>query len=165
MSVGGEHQASTVLADKGGLTSRMVARPGSLGQDHYGGSGYSGGGHGPFNNGQFSGGQDGSDGEGENRGRGSGLDISLFGKIRVNISGGQSDVVVAEFRHFQVTAGSGGGQNQRGGGGGGVLVDQEGPLGEGGQGQGYGAGGEGAYTAPPHQDNNGLPGVVILEVL
>ena len=103
--------------------------------------------------------------ERERTGAGGVVSTLVFLVRSENTSGEQSDIVVPEFSHFQVTSGSGGSQNQRGGGGGGVLVDQEGPVGEGGQGQGYGAGGEGAYTAPPKQDNKGLPGVVIMEVL
>ena len=46
-----------------------------------------------------------------------------------------------------------------------MLVDGTGPAWKEGQGQGYGGGGEGAYTAPPQQDNRGLPGVLIMELV
>ena len=86
------------------------------------------------------GGSNGSDGEGEYGGKGSGLDVS--------------EILLET---FVLSPGDGGEPNgNSGGGGGGVFVNGFGPDSSEYEGKGYGGGG--------YYSNDGLPGVLLLEV-
>jgi len=131
------NEDTTCVLDKEGNVV-LNANKGGNGGNNYGGNGYSGGG---YNSGK--GGSNGSDGEGNYAGKGSGLDIS--------------DILLET---FVLSPGDGGEPNgASGGGGGGVFVNGFGPDSSEYQGKGYGGGGSGVYSS-----QSGLPGVVLLEV-
>ena len=103
-------------------------------QNFHGGDGYSGGGYY-----DHAGGSDGSDGEGDYGGHGTGEDVTKY-----------------QFFAFEISPGQGGrNAGSYGGGGGGVLDNGQGPDG-GNRGQGYGGGGGGF--------SSGHSGVVLIEV-
>jgi len=162
--VGADRQASTVKINGDIILTAESGRDTyyEQEQEHYyysGGDGYSGGGGGfgvPFD--QCDGGSDGGSGKGPSGGSGTGEDIRDY-----------------TFTSWILTPGAGGNcfdsepvdittirDNCAGGGGGGVMVEGAGPEASLYQGQGYGGGGGSPY---PQYGQNGLQGVILLEVV
>ena len=134
----------------------VTARGGKQGQGgNMGGNGYSGGaggGHPRFGGAGWSGGSNGGNGNGYGRGgMGTGENLAAYTLDHFKLSPGQG----GKYYHD-----SNDNNFYYGGGGGGVLVDYDGPSTSPWQGKGYGGGGGGN-----HSSEEGLPGVILVEVV
>ena len=147
--VGDQGQSSSVTISGG---DTITAEPGEDGQG-VGGDGYSGGGGGGIYRAGDGGsdGRDGGDGSACSGGAGTGEDISLYTFTTWSLGPGAGGQY-----YF---SSSGNFSYYYGGGGGGLMVDGAGPQGSSYQGAGYGGGGNGYYAY-----DDGLQGVILMEI-
>ena len=144
---------ATVTA-RGGKQGWYQGQGGNMGGNGY--SGGAGGGHPRFGGAGWSGGSNGGNGNGYGN-----------GNMRGGMGTGEN-LAAYTLDHFKLSPGQGGkyyhdSNNNNfyyGGGGGGVLVDYDGPSTSPWQGKGYGGGGGGN-----HSSEEGLPGVILVEVV
>jgi len=139
---GGSREASRVALNNSDTFRSFTPEPGETGDAEGGGDGYSGGG----GRCPCDGGSNGTDGEGQDGGHGSAIDVTHL-----------------PFQNFTLAPGNGG-HNEKspnsnfGKGGGGLLINGNGPVHDVEQGEGYGGGG-----GPYH--NAGLHGAIIIEIV